>query len=324
MTRAAAAAAQHPPLPDVTRASTVVTAPGDGPGYWAGAPSAVLADGVWWLAYRLRRPIGLGRGIGVTLARSDDGVRFEPVGEVPASAFGAASLERPALVRRPDGGWRLYVSCATPGSKHWRIDALDAATPAELPAAGPVVVLAGDERVGVKDPVVEVDGSGWRMWVCCHPLDVPGAEDRMLTRLATSADGLRWELGDPVLAPPDQGWTRRGTRVTAVFASGAGAAPVLYFDGRASAEENWCERTGLAVPGPDGRYRTVGDAPAAGSPYPRGALRYLTVVPLPAGGHRLYFEAARPDGAHDLFTQVVGPVAPRGAAPVTPGTAAAG
>jgi len=304
-----------PPLPDVDRAVTVITAPGEGPGYWAGAPSVVLADGVWWLAYRLRRPLGLGRGIGVTLARSDDGLRFEPVGEVPVTAFGAASLERPALVRRPDGGWRLYVSCATPGSKHWRIDALDADTVEALPAATPVTVLPGDETVGVKDPVVEVDAHGWRMWVCCHPLDLPGAEDRMVTRLATSADGLTWELGEAVLAPPAEGWSRRGTRVTAVLtvagaSAGASAgSAVLYFDGRASAEENWCERTGLALPGPDGSYRSVGDAPVAGSPYPRGALRYLTVVPLPGGGHRLYFEAARPDGAHDLFTQVVTPQA---------------
>jgi len=303
------------PLPDVDRASTVITAPGEGPGYWAGAPSVVLADGVWWLAYRLRRPIGLGRGIAVTLARSDDGLRFEPVGEVMATTFGAASLERPALVRRPDGGWRLYVSCATPGSKHWRIDALDADTVAGLAGAAPVTVLPGDAAIGVKDPVVQVDADGCRMWVCCHPLDVPGAEDRMVTRLATSADGLRWHLGAAVLAPPADGWARRGTRVTAVFPQGAGGAPVLYFDGRASAEENWCERTGIAVAGPDGRYRADGALPAAGSPYRRGALRYLTVVPLPAGGHRLYFEAARPDGAHDLFTQVV-PAA--GSEPVTP------
>ena len=294
------------PLPDVRRATTVVAAPGDGPGYWAGAPSAVLADGVWWLAYRLRRPIGLGRGIAVTLARSADGVRFEPVGEVLSTSFGAASLERPALVARPDGGWRLFVSCATPGSKHWRIDALDADRVEDLPGASPVTVLAGDELTGVKDPVVEVGPGGWRMWVCCHPLDVPGAEDRMVTRLATSDDGLRWELGQPVLAPPVDGWSRRGTRVSAVLGAGAGERlPTLYFDGRASAEENWCERTGIAVPGPDGRYRGVGDTPAAGSPYPRGALRYLTLVPLPGGGHRMYFEAARPDGAHDLFTQEV-------------------
>jgi hypothetical protein len=32
--------------------------------------------------------------------------------ELPKDRFGAASLERPALVRVPGGSWRLYVSCA--------------------------------------------------------------------------------------------------------------------------------------------------------------------------------------------------------------------
>ena len=41
-------------------------------------------------------------------------------------SFDCESLERPALVALPGGGWRLYVSCATPGTKHWRVDALDA------------------------------------------------------------------------------------------------------------------------------------------------------------------------------------------------------
>jgi hypothetical protein len=291
-------------VPDVRRASTVVAAPGAGPGYWAGAPSVALAEGVWWLAYRVRRPVGLGRGVAVRLARSDDGVRFETVGQVLAAAVGAASLERPALVRRPDGGWRLYLSCATPSSKHWRIDALDADTVPELPGAVGVTVLPGDAVTGVKDPVVQVDADGWRMWVCCHPLDVPRAEDRMVTRVATGTDGLRWRLGDVVLGPPQDGWARRGTRVTAVVRRSGGRAPVLFFDGRATAEENWCERTGVAVPGPDGRYRPVGDRPVAESPYRHGTLRYLTAIPLLAGGHRLYFEAARPDGAHDLYTQV--------------------
>jgi hypothetical protein len=41
----------------------VVLAPEDpGPGAWAGGPSAQLDDGTWWLAYRLRRPVGEGRG----------------------------------------------------------------------------------------------------------------------------------------------------------------------------------------------------------------------------------------------------------------------
>jgi hypothetical protein len=35
-------------------------------------------------------------------------------------------MGRPALARTDDGGWRLDVCSATPGSKHWWIDALDA------------------------------------------------------------------------------------------------------------------------------------------------------------------------------------------------------
>jgi hypothetical protein len=53
--------------------------------------------------------------------------------------FGAESLERPALALTRDGRWRLYVSCATPGGKHWRIDLLEAGAPdglARAPAPG--------------------------------------------------------------------------------------------------------------------------------------------------------------------------------------------
>ena len=51
-------------------------------------------------------------------------------------AFGAESFERPVLVPVPGLGWRLYLSCATPGSKHWWVDSLTAPTVEELPAAG--------------------------------------------------------------------------------------------------------------------------------------------------------------------------------------------
>jgi hypothetical protein len=281
-------------------ATVVVPAPGAGPGNWSGAASAVLVDGVYWMAYRVRRPLAAGRGVSVVVARSDDGERFETVAVLRREELGAESFERPVVLRRPDAGWRLYVSCATPGTKHWWIEAVDADDPAGLAAGQRTVVLPGSDQVAVKDPVVLVDGSGWRMWVCVHPLTDPGHEDRMTTAYATSRDGLAWTWHGTVLAPTVGSWDQRGTRVTAVLS----ADPlVVLYDGRARAEDNWHEVTGVARD-VDGVLVPTAD-PVMRSPHSDGALRYASVVPLPDGRKRVYFEAARPDGAHDLMTTVV-------------------
>jgi hypothetical protein len=100
-------------------ATTAIEPPGSGVGYWAGGPSAVWQGGAYYLAYRLRRPVDKGRGYANVVARSEDGCHFETVATVTSAQFGAASLERPALVPLASGGWRLYVSCSTLGSKHW-------------------------------------------------------------------------------------------------------------------------------------------------------------------------------------------------------------
>ena len=141
------------------------------------------------------------------------------------------------------------------------------------------------------------------MWVCCHPLTEPVHEDRMTTRLATSDDGLDWQWQGVVLAPNPGSWDARGTRVVAVLDTDP--LTVLY-DGRATAQQNWHEVTGLAVER-DGRLLPDPDNPVAVSPHSDGALRYATAVRLTDGSTRFYFEAARADGAHDLFTSVVTP-----------------
>lgn len=287
-------------LPVSGDAQIVVPAPGDGPGNWAGAPSAVLHDGVFWLAWRTRRPLHDGRGVSVEVARSADGVRFERVMQVQRESFGAESLERPALVPLPEGGWRLYVSCATPSSKHWWVDSLTAATVEELPHGSSAVVHPGDRTTGVKDPVVVLDAHGWHMWLCCHPLDLPGEEDRMTTRHLVSNDGLSWVDQGEVLAGRAGSWDARGARVSTVVRRHPLA--VLY-DGRADAASNWYETTGLALW--DGqRFAPADDAGVVRSPHSDGAFRYVTAVPLPDGRTRYYAEAARPDGAHDLVTIV--------------------
>lgn len=267
----------------------VVLAPAEpGDGHWVGAPSAALVDGVWWLAHRERVPEPRGRGIANVLSRSTDGVHFEAVGQIPSADFGAASLERPALVPLPDGGWRVYVCCATPGSKHWWVEAIDAPSVPDLPGGARTVVLAGDEREAWKDPVVWHDGARWHLWACRHPLDGgPDEADRMTSHRAVSDDGLRWTFTGDVLRPTPGTWDARGARVTAAYGD------ALFYDGRASAAENFRERTGLAAGDPP--------APVAG-PTPAGrGLRYLDVVATPRGV-RLFWEASRPDGSHDLRT----------------------
>ncbi len=281
-------------------ATVVVPAPDAGPGNWTGAPAAIWSDGCYWLAYRTRRPLDAGRGVATVVARSLDGRSFDPVAEVHRDAFGAESFERPALARLYDGGWRLYLSCATPGSKHWWVEAVDATGPAGFPTGRRTVVLPGSARAGVKDPVVVRDGGTWRLWLCCHPLDVAGAEDRMTTRYLTSPDGLAWTDHGVALAPSGTGWDARGTRVTTVLSLDP---LVVLYDGRPDAASNWYERTGMARATASGvRLEPVGDGPVAASPLSDGALRYASAVRTPAGDVRLYFEAARADGAHDLMT----------------------
>jgi hypothetical protein len=292
------AAALCDPTPAV-----VAPPPAAGPGSWAGAPSAVLVDGTYYLAYRLRRPLGKGRGVANVVARSPDGVAFEIVAVVEKDSFGAESLERPALAVTDDGTWRLYVSCATPGSSHWRIDLVEASSPERLAEGWVRTVLPGSREVAVKDPVVVHHGGRWHLWASWHPLTDPEHTDRMTTAYAISEDGVRWFWQGTALTGRPGHWDERGARVSAVLLGGT--TPVAYYDGRATAEQNCEEQTGVAVAGARfGAFRAIGRAPVARSRHRGGGLRYVSVVPLPDGSRRLYYEATRADGAHELLTQL--------------------
>jgi hypothetical protein len=289
-------------LPHPGESTVVIAPPGTGLGYWAGAPSAALGDDGIYLAYRLRRPLGAGRGYAVAVARSADGVHFETLATIGREEVGAESLERPGLVRDRSGGWRLYLSCATPGTKHWRIELLEAAHPAEFDAGRRVVVLPGDSKTGVKDPVIRRQNGTWQLWACCHPLAEPTETDQMVTDYATSADGLDWTWHGTALSGRPGYWDARGTRVSAVWQHGNEV--IAYYDGRATTAENYEERTGVAVgAGPDSLV-ALGERPAAESPHGGRGLRYLDILDLPGGRRRIYYEMARPDGAHELRTEL--------------------
>lgn len=294
---------EDPWIPRYVGSEVVIAAPGAGPGNWAGAPSAALSDAGVYLAYRVRRPEGEGRGVELVIAHSNDQVSFTQVGIVAKEVFGAESLERPALVRTDHGHWRLYVSCATPGTKHWRIELLEAAHPEGLVTAQPRLVLPGDSRTAVKDPVVNRTADGWEAWICVHPLDDPEATDRMWSIYAVSEDGLTWRTAGAALRPRAAHWDGRGTRITAVWRTDGGW--VAFYDGRTNASENFEERTGIAGGASPAHLVPCGDAPVAASPHGGHGLRYVGILALPTGQRRVYYEAAREDGAHELRTELV-------------------
>ena len=284
-------------LPQVENSQLVLHA-AHGTGNWIGAASALVHDGYIYLAYRDRHPVSKGRGNRVYVARSpgDNGIHFETLCAIDKEDMDAESLERPALDVTPDGTWDLYLSCATHNSKHWRIERLRARRPEGFAAQTRATVFPGSASFGIKDPVL-VRGEDLRIWATLHPL-TEGDEnaDQMISVDACS--------GETVMEPAPGTWYSRGTRVTAVVGGYA------YFDGRASAAENYEERTGIARW--DGsRYIPV--AGPASSPFGGGALRYVSAIGLPAGMVRLYYESATACGSHELRTELR--AAPAGYAP---------
>jgi hypothetical protein len=281
-------------------AVVVKPAAGSGGQTWVGSPSAIRVGDEIVIAYRLRDPQR--RGYAVEVARSADGVHFQTLVSIGKEQLDCESLERPALVRTREGIWRLYLSCATPGTKHWRVELIEAAAPDAFDPARGRVVLPGDAALAVKDPVIVEHAGLWHLWASVHPLDDPEQADRMATDYATSADGLAWTWQGTALKPRPGEWDARGARVTAVRFTSDGVT--AYYDGRASAAQNCEERTGIAAGTGPAALTASGTSWVAESGDPGYGLRYLTVVDLPDGSERLYYELTNARGSHDLVTEL--------------------
>jgi hypothetical protein len=264
-----------------------------GIGNWIGAASAFIHDGHIYFAYRDRHPVDKGRGNRACVARSpiDDGVHFETLCAIDKADMDAESLERPALDVTPDGDWDLYLSCATFNSKHWRIERLRASRPEDFSATTRQTVFPGSAEFGIKDPVLlrgHDRDQGLRIWATLHLLtEGDDNADQMI-----SVDAF---TGERVMVPQPGTWYSRGMRITAVLGEQA------YFDGRASAAQNYEERTGVAKWNGS---RYIAEAGPASSPFGGGALRYVSVITLPDGMLRMYYESATEYGSHEVRTEL--------------------
>jgi hypothetical protein len=260
-----------------------------GAGNWIGAASALVHDGYIYLAYRDRHPVDKGRGNRAYVCRSaiDDGVHFDGLCVIDKAEMDAESLERPALDVTPDGHWELYLSCATFNSKHWRIEKLRASRPEDFSASSRQTAFPGSAEFGIKDPVL-LRGQDLRIWATLHPLaEGDDNADQMI-----SVDAFSCKR---VMVPRPGTWYSRGTRITAVLGEHA------FFDGRATAAQNYEEQTGIASW--DGS-QFVPEAGPAASPFGGGALRYVSAITLPGGALRLYYESATEYGSHELRTEL--------------------
>jgi len=274
--------------------------PASEPGSWAGASSAVVTPDGIVMAYRMRT--GSRRGCSVAVARSADGVRFETIQLIRKEEMDSESLERPALVLTEWGTWRLYLSCATWDTKHWRVEMIEAPEPDAFDCDKRMMVLPGSAAAAVKDPVVKFHHGTWHLWASVHPLDDPAATDRMTTDYASSPDGIDWTWHGQALVGRPGEWDQRGVRVSAVrFEPGR---IVAYYDGRASAAANFDERTGVATGIVPTALTQVEPGPVGSGPDGQGGLRYLDIIDLGDGRERWYYEITRPDGLHELRTEL--------------------
>lgn len=311
------------PLFDPKDGWVVKEPPGNGPGNWAGAPSAIYDDekGRFYLSYRLRRPLAEGRGYETRVAESKDGRDFKDIWVGHKEEFNSPSIERSALVKTPEGRYRLYVSYVAEKDNRWQIDMLEADTPSEFNPARRMVVLHPDDvdSEGVKDPVILIIGGMYYMYVPYGPKSsvTPGstAEDlhgtgnvfttgRILhpTGLAISNDGIHFQWKEDVIRPGTT-WDRNVARLSCVVY----VPPVFtaFYDGRTTSGDVYEDRIGVAVGLTPYRFESLSrNGPVLSSPYGTRALRYLDIVPV-GSKYYYFYEMAREDGAHELRASVV-------------------
>ena len=302
------------PAFDPGAGSKVWSAPDVGYGHWAGAPSVDYSpEEGYALYYRLRRPRNKGRGGECGIARSRDGKTFENVWTCTKDDIGAKSIEKGAIVRLPNGRWRLYLSyeLAEPYDRNpatWRIDVVDADTIEGLdPGLMRTVLDPGQFGLDfIKDPSVSIVGGRFLLYasvgVAKSQIERPSEfapYPRGHAMLFTSHDGIEFSPGRIVLSRPRDAWDGLQQRITGVVHNGT--SWWAFYDGARSRAEAYDEFSGLATGwSPDSFESLSPRAPWVLSPHASGSVRYVDGV-IVDGQLQLFYEMAVNEGHHDLY-----------------------
>lgn len=297
---------------------TIIREPvGNDKGYWVGCPGAFYdeTERAWYLTYRIRRPRGVApdRGGEVRIARSADLKQWDDVLRITKDQYNSASIERSALHRGRDGVWRYFTSYVDPADGRWCTALMKAAKVEQLdPSQRQVIFTAAPLGLeGVKDPwLLEVDGVYHLFLSIALPtvrtsaashgtLDIFNTGECVsATGLATSRDLDNWEWQGVVLKPEATGWDKYCRRINSV--ARVGDRWLAFYDGSASEAENYEERCALAVSTNLRDWRSLSaNGPFVTSPFASGSARYFDAK-FANGQWHLFYEFARPDGAHDM------------------------
>ena len=286
-------------------------------GFWAGAPGAFYetTEKAWYLTYRVRRPRGVqpDRGGEAHIARSTDLKHWENIWSVNKAEYKTASIERGTIHRGTDKVWRYFTSYVDPADGRWCVAMLRGTVAKQLYARNVETVLKAAPLglEGIKDPWILRHENVYYMFLSvavptpkttgqAHAtLDIYNTGECLsATGLATSSDLDHWKWQGIVFRPHGTGWDGYCRRINSVVPMDGNF--VAFYDGSASHEENYEEKTGVAISDNLRHWRTLSaKGPAHISPHGSHSLRYLDAQ---TDGRKafLFYECARADGAHDL------------------------
>lgn len=300
-----------PPLFDPEQGQTVLEPAEKGYGHWVGGHDVVFdpQEGKFFLYYRVRQPLGKGRGGRCFVAESKDGVHFTPLWEATKDQLDANSIEVGSLIRDPASGrWRLYISYDWTGGG-WRVDLIEADHPRNFNVWHHRTVMQPHEYGlrSIKDPKAYIIGGLYVVFVCTLARE-EWTEDKDGTRhpagsdatgIMTSPDGVYFRNFKYVFEPgggaPGE-WGHFRSRLNSIV-----YLPPVYigfFDGGTTMYDQYEEWCGTAISHDLERWTRVStNGPWVRSPH--GCIRYVT--PLIVDNEILYYyEYTRQDGSHEL------------------------